>query len=437
MTILVTLASSILCGLAPALEASKIDLNEALREGGRGSTGARQSLGSVFVAGEIALSLVLLICAGLLLKSVSKLAQVNTGFQTARVLTLDFDWAEPRYHDWGERTRFVDHMLAGGKALPGVESVGMSGGLPFASKGGLRQEVTPEGASAWSEIPDNAIYKVVTPGYLETLRVRRVQGRFFDNRDREESPLVAIVNEKAAKDFWPDQNPVGKRLKLGAMASPSPWIQVIGVTGNVRQVGLSEAPPHEIYIPYLQARESWEWTRFLVLRTKGDPLSVLQALRQVAAGIDPDEPLNHVMTMDAIVEQETHQSTLEAVLLSSLASLALTLACVGIYGAMSYLVAQRRQEIGVRMALGARPGQVLELILKRGMRLTAAGVAIGICASVALTRLMSSLLFEVSPTDSFVIADVSAMLIAVALLACVIPARRAASIDPMVSLRAE
>jgi putative ABC transport system permease protein len=437
MTILITLASGILCGLAPALEAAKVDLNEALREGGRGSTSARQRLGSVFVAGEMALSLVLLICAGLLLKSFSKLTHVDPGFQTAHLLTLDFDWAEPGYHDWDRRTRFVDRMLAGSKALPGVESVGMSGGLPFTSKGGLRQEVTPEGASAWSEVPDNAIYRVVTPGYLETLRVPLVQGRFFDNRDREEARLVAIVNQQAAKDFWPGRNPVGQRLKLGRMASASPWIQVIGVTGNMRQVGLGEAPRHEIYIPYLQARDSWQWTRFLVLRTKGDPLSMLRALRQVAAGIDPDEPLNHLMTMDAIVKQETHQSSLQTALLGSLAILALTLACVGIYGVMSYLVTQRRQEIGVRMALGARPGQVLGLILKRGMTLTAAGVAIGISASVVLTRLMSSLLFEVSPTDSLVITNVSVMLMAVALVACLIPARRAASIDPMKSLRAE
>ena len=319
------------------------------------------------------------------------------------MLTLDFDWAESRYHDWGYRTRFVDRLLATSKHLPGVESVGMSGGLPFTSKGGLRQEVTPEGVSAWSEVPDNAIYKVVTPGYLETLGIRRIEGRLFDNRDLEGAPLVAIINEKAAKDFWPDQNPVGRRLKLGAMASASPWIQIIGVTGNLRQVGIGEAPRHEIYVPYLQARDSWEWTRFLVLRMQGDPLSVLRALRRVAAGIDPDEPLNHVMTMDAIVEQETHQSTLEAALLSSLATLALTLACVGIYGVMSCLVAQRTQEMGVRMALGASPGQVLGLILERGMTLTAAGVAIGIGASIVLTRLMTNLLFEVQP-DRFVCA---------------------------------
>jgi predicted permease len=436
-TILVSFVSSILFGLAPALHTSNVDLNEALRAGGWGSTGSRKTLGSAFVVGEVALSLVLLVCAGLLLKSLSRLQHVDPGFQTIHVLTLDFDWAEPKYRDWDERTRFVERVLERTRSLPGVDSVGLAGGLPLTSKGGLRQEVTPEGTSTSNDGPDSTVYRVITPGYLETLKVPLLQGRLFDSRDREGAPPVAVVNQKAAKDFWPNQDPIGKRLKLGRPAGNSPWIQVVGVAANVRQVGLNEPPRHEIYCPYLQARESWQWTRFLVLRTKGDPLNILTGLRQVAAGIDPDEPLNHVLTMDAIVEQETHQSAIRTVLLSSLASLALILAGVGIYGVMSYLVTQRRREIGVRMALGAQPGQVLGLFLRHGMALVSVGLVIGICASLGLARLMSSLLFEVSPTDSLVIANVSLVLVIVALVACAIPAKRAASIDPTNSLRAE
>jgi putative ABC transport system permease protein len=260
-TILVSITSSFLFGLAPALEISKTDLNTALREGGRGTAGARQTLGSIFVAGEVALSLMLLVGAGLLLKSLFKLRHVDPGFQSAHVLTLDFDMAEPRYRDWAVRTRFLEHVLERTRALPGVESAGFAGGLPLSSRG-WTEDINPEDATAWHGTPADMIYRVITPGYLETLRIPLIRGRFFDSRDRENTPLVAIVNRKAARDFWPHQeDPIGKRLKLGRLDSANPWMQVVGVTGDVKQAGLAESSRQEIYCPYLQTRATLQWQR--------------------------------------------------------------------------------------------------------------------------------------------------------------------------------
>ncbi len=435
-TILISLASNFLFGLAPALQISKADLNEALREGGRGSTGSRQLLGSIFVAGEIALSLMLLVGAGLLLKSLFKLQHVNPGFQPTHVLTLDFDMAEPKYRDSNVRTRFQEQVLDHVRVLPGVENAGFTGGLPLTSKG-WTEEVTPEESNTRHDAPASMIYRVVTPGYLETLRIPLIRGRLFDDGDREHAPLVAIVNRKAAQDFWPDQNPIGKRLKFGRSDSNHPWLQVVGVAGDVQHVGLDQPFKEEIYCPYLQAKTTLQWQRFLVVRTSGDPRGILTQLRQIAASVDPEEPLNHVMTMTEIVDHETAQGRIQTTLLSGLAVLALIMASIGIYGVMAYLVTHRTQEIGVRMALGAQKTQILAMVLKRGMTLTLIGAVAGISAALALTRLISSLLFGVRPTDIGVIGGVTVLLVLVAIFACLIPARRAASIDPATALRAE
>ena len=297
--------------------------------------------------------------------------------------------------------------------------------------------MTPESASAWRDVPATMIYRVITPGYLETLRIPLIRGRFFDSRDREDAPLAAIINQKAAHDFWPDENPIGKRLKLGTLDSNSPWMQIVGVTGNVKHTGLDEALRQEVYCPYLQTKATRQWPRFLALRISGDPLTIQRKLRQITAGIDSEEPLNHVMTMSDIVDRETSQSSIQSALLSGLALLALIMASVGVYGVMAYLVTQRSREIGVRMALGAQPKQVRVLVLKRGMTLALIGVVVGACAALALTRLMSGLLFGVSATDPAIMTGVTTLLIAVALVACLIPAQRAASIDPAEALRAE
>ena len=333
-TMLICLASSFLFGLAPALQISKTDLNEALREGARGSSASRQMLGSAFVAGEVALSLVLLVGAGLLLKSIYKLQRVDPGFQPTHVLTLDFDMAESRYREWNVRLRFIERILEGVRALPGVQSAGFAGGLPLDSRG-WTEESTPENAAAWGNAPANPIYRVITPGYLEAMRIPLIRGRLFDGRDRQNAAPVVIINRKAAQSFWPGQDPIGKRLKLGRPESANPWMEVVGVTGDVRHAALADEPRQEIYCPYLQASASLQWQRFLVVRTSRDPMRFVAQLRRIAAAIDRDEPLNHVMAMTDVVERETAQGRMQTALLTGLAALALIMASVGIYGVMA------------------------------------------------------------------------------------------------------
>jgi predicted permease len=434
--VLVCVLSSFLFGLAPALQISKRDLNEALREGGRGSTGSRHLLGNSFVIGEIALSLMLLVGAGLLLKSFSNLQRVNPGFQPAHVLTLDFDMAEPRYRDSNVRTRFIERVLERVRALPGVQSAGFAGGLPLTSRG-WTEDVTPENSVRWRNLPANPIYRVVTPGYLEAMGIKLIRGRFFDMRDREDALPVAIINLKAAQDFWPNQDPIGKRLKLGRQDSGDPWMQVIGVTGNVKHGALTEAPRQEIYCSYLQSKSSLQWQRFLAVRTSGNPQKIVGQLRRIASDVDSDEPLNHVMLLSDIVEAETHETRMQSTLLVLFAALALIMATVGIYGVMAYLVTQRTQEIGLRMALGAHRRQIVGLVLKRGLTLTLVGTSIGVFAASMFTRFLRSLLFGVSPIDIGIMAGISTLLALTAICACLVPAHRAASVDPVEALRAE
>jgi putative ABC transport system permease protein len=436
-SVLVSLACSFMFGLAPARQIAKVDLNEALREGGRGSAGSRQKLSDVFVAAEMAFSLVLLVCAGLLLRSFWNLRRVDPGFQPTHVLTLDFDLAEPKYRDWLQRKQFLERFLEGTRTLPVVQSAGLTGGMPLTSKGGLREEVTPEGSSTWSEIPATVVFRVITPGFLETLKIPLIRGRSFDSRDGEQQPQVVIINQKAAQDFWPNQDPIGKRLKFGRADGDSPWLQVVGVTRDIKEAGLNEPTRYEVYCPYLQSGDSWEWPRFVVVRTTGEPLQVQEELRRLVVSIDPQEPLNHVMTMSEIVDRETSQTATQAALLSGLAALALILAGVGIYGVMAYLVSQRTNEMGIRMALGAHRRNILRLVLGHGTRLVLAGVGIGLVAAFMLTRLMRSLLFGVSPFEPMTFVGVTILLTVVALAACYIPALRATRVDPMVALRYE
>ncbi|HVH69837.1 MAG TPA: ABC transporter permease, partial [Candidatus Dormibacteraeota bacterium] len=434
-TVLVSLVCSFLFGLAPSQQTAKVDLIETLREGGRGSAASRQGLRDTFVMAEMALSLVLLVCAGLLLKSLWNLRSVDPGFQPAHVLTLDFDLAETKYRDWLQRTQFLERFLEATRTLPQVQSAGLTGGLPLTSKGGVF--VTPEGSSTWSESPAIVAYRVITPGFLETLRIPLIRGRLFDSRDREQQPQVAIINQKAANDFWPDEDPIGKRLKLGRADSGSPWLQVVGVTRDVKENGLNEPTPYEVYCPYLQSRNSWQWPRFLVVRTTSEPLQIHEELRRLVARLDPEEPLNHVMTMSEVVDRQTSQMSTQAALLSGLAALALIIAGIGIYGVMAYLVSQRTNEMGVRMALGAHRWNIFSLVLRHGMKLVTAGLVTGLVVACMLTRLMRTLLFAVSPFDPLTFAGVTFALAFVALVACYIPALRATRVDPMVALRYE
>ena len=436
-TVVISFGSSFLFGLVPALQNSKLDLNDVLKEGGRGSAGSRHKrLGDLFIIGEVALSLMLLAGASFLVKSLWNLQHVDPGFRSSYLLTGSFHMSEPKYKEFAQRTQFFEQTLARIRTLPGVQSAGLTSVVPLVEKSG-RAILTTEEAGTWSEVPYTTNQRVITPGYFETMEIPLIRGRLFDDRDKQDAPLTAIVNQTFAQELWPHQDAIGKRFRMGRPSDGLPWIQVVGVIGDVKQMGLNEPPRQEVYFPYLQSSGNWMQPNSIVVRTNAEPMSMLHEIQHAVAEIYPNQPLSHVMTMDDILDHETLQSQIQTILLSSLAALALIMACVGIYGVMAYMVAQRTNEMGVRMALGAQRGHVLGLVLGRGMTLTLIGMTVGVSAALALTRLMRSLLFDVSPTDPVILTGVSVLLIVVALMACLIPARRAASVDPVQALRAE
>jgi len=269
------------------------------------------------------------------------------------------------------------------------------------------------------------------------MRIPLIRGRLFDDHDGPNAPFIAIINEAMARRFWPNEDAIGKRLGFDLGGGRRRWVQIAGIEGDVKQMGLDAPAKEEMYFPYWQAEGNYMMPRALAVRTIGYPTSLLSAVRQAVWSVDPDQPLSNVMTMDDILDREVAQRRVQAVLLSGLAALALTLACVGIYGVMAYLVAQQNHEIGIRVALGAHPRSILGLVLGRGAKLTVKGVGIGIVSALLATRLMSSLLFGVSSIDLPTFASVAVLLTFVALLACYVPARRATRVDPIVALRHE
>jgi predicted permease len=420
-------ATALLFGLAPALRASRLDLCEALKQSAGRSAVGGDGVRGLLVVSEVALAVVLLIGAGLLIRTYARLRGVDPGFRVENVLTVNTPVPFPRYRDAAKKRAFYEQTLARVRALPGVVSAGFINGVPVAFKGWVNSYLT-------EERPDlrlNANYRVVTSDYMRTMGIPLRQGRYLDTRDNAGAPLVALANETLASRFWPGQNAVGKRFRMG---TSDPWITVAGVVGDVRQAGLDVPAKAEMYFPYEQ--QSVPPTS-LVLRASGDPASLAAAVRREIHAVDPDVPVAAIRTMEEILDTEVSNRRLQTWLLGVFAGLALLLASLGVYGVLSYSVGRRTREIGLRLALGARPSDVLRSVLARGMLLAGLGVTIGLAAAFALTRLMSSLLYGVGATDPATFAGVSAVLLAVALVACSVPARRAARTDPMASLRHE
>jgi predicted permease len=279
--------------------------------------------------------------------------------------------------------------------------------------------------------------RVITPGYFEALQIPLHRGRFFDENDGPNAPLVAIVNDTLARTYWPNGDAIGKQFKFGPAAAPTPWMQIVGVVGDVRQMGLDQPPREEMYFPYRQANGNYMVPQDLVVRTSGTLTGLGDTLRRLVWSVDPDQPVSNVMSMSELVNQDIAPRRLRAFLISGLAGIALALACVGIYGVMTYVVAQRRHEIGTRVALGATPHDILRSVLGRGARLTSLGIGIGLVGTVVSGRLIAGLLFGVKPADPLTLAVAVVLLGAVALVACYIPAHRATKIDPMVALRSD
>jgi putative ABC transport system permease protein len=437
-----SILAGILFGLAPAFLSSRHDLATAMKEASAGAqTGASSSrhnpLRQILVVAEIALALVLVIGATLALRSFARLLDVNLGYRTDHVLTMRLDFPSFEFKTQEESVNFVRQLLVQTRALPGVENATAA---LFAPLGGGRGEMefTPPGAPESQKM--RADFSAVTPGYFDSLGIPIIAGRDFTGQDQKNSTPVYIVNQALARRVFGNESPIGKRLSQGKDKNKNTiWAMIVGEVADTRDQGASLASQPEIYNPYEQYAqgENPGGGVSLIVHTKTDPASLAQAVKQRVWSLEKDQPVTDVKTMDELLAQSNTNSRSQTFLLGAFGALGLLLAIVGIYGVISYSVTQRTHEIGIRMALGAEPGQAMRLILAHGLKLALIGVAIGVGASLALTRFMSSLLFGVSATDPLTFVGVAILLAIVALAASYIPARRAMKVDPTVALRYE
>ncbi|HEU4836929.1 MAG TPA: ABC transporter permease [Pyrinomonadaceae bacterium] len=434
-TLTISIVTGVLFGLAPAIQASRPDLNTALKESSGRNPGSFQGSGlrNLLVVSEVAVALLLLVGAGLMTKSFLRLQQVDPGFDATNVVSMNIALPTSKYRDQ-QLNIFYDQLFERVRNLPGVKSVGGISPLPLGGTN-VSRAVLVEGAPvvALADRPSVGV-RVVTPGYFQTMSIPVLKGRSFTEQDRDNTPNAILVNEELASRFWPNQDAIGKRLDFEEDSGKQVWREIVGVVGNVKHKALATEVMPEAYFAYKQVPENF---MSLVVHTASDPVSMIPAIRNQVLSLDKDQPVSDIMTMEQRLAKSVASSRFVMLLLGSFSVLALGLAAVGIYGVMSYLVTQRTQEIGVRMALGAQKRDVLKLVVRRGMALAIIGTAIGLVASLALTRLMRSLLFEVTPTDWITFVITSVVLLTVALLACYIPARRATKVDPLVALRYE
>jgi putative ABC transport system permease protein len=436
-TFLASLITVLLFGLAPALQAVRPDLVESLKEGGKGSAGVRGTrVRGLLVAAEVALALVLLVGAGLMIRSFLHLQSTDLGFQPERLLTMRvnlYGEKRPEPPQWGA---FFQELTARTQALPGVEGAAVVLLRPLSGPIGWDYDFVVEGQTV-EERKGNptANHERVSPGYFATLGIPLRRGRDFTWSDAAGAPRVAVVNESTARRFWPDQDPIGKRLRWGRGEAETPWITIVGVVGDVRYRDVQSVRP-DIYVPFLQ---NPHWSMDLVVRAESDPLALAQPVQGVIRAIEPDQPVANVTTMEKAIDQSVARPRLRTLILATFAGLALLLSAVGLYGIIAYSVAQRRREIGIRMALGADRRAVLAMVLRQALVLTLAGLAAGLvlAAGVLATGWISELLFGVRSTDLLTLSIVPLVLIAVALVASLLPALRATRVDPLVALRYE
>ena len=439
-TLLLSVSTGIIFGIAPALQSSRLDLNATLKEGGAQMIGgtARHRLRGLLVVAEVSLALMLLIGAGLLLKSFTRLRETRLGFSPEHVLTASLTLHEADYPTAAHVKAYYQQALARLAARPEVQAASIINALPLGKNGArIQGDLTVEGDTA--ERPGARARKLaISPDYFRALGIPLLKGRAFDEHDTSDSPGVLIISEALAGGLWPDQEALGKRLNIGF--SGETWREVVGVVGDVKQQELGERASPAIYQPYSQVLNSRRWMLgdlTFVIRTAAQPQSFAAGLVSELQTVDKQLPLYDVAPMEQVIAQKVADPRFYMLLLSSFSALALTLAAAGIYGVISYAVTQRTHEIGIRMALGAEVGDVLRLVISQGMKLVLAGLAIGLTGAFALTRLLTGFLYQVSTTDPMTFTALSSLLVAVALLACYLPARRAAKVDPMVALRCE
>ena len=433
-TALISVLAGVLFGLAPAWQISRNDLNSSLQQTSR-TAPERKLMTKVMVVAEFALSLILLAAAGLLGKSLLLLTQVDPGFRTDHLLTVEVYRSmtdENRNVNWRNWTGFYQQLLARLETLPGVESAGATLALPMQGRTwsvGFKFD-----GHAYASLLDQpqAEARIVSNNYFQVMQIPLRRGRYFSEYDTKDSSHVVVINETAARLYWPDHDPVGQFIRVPAFAAGQ--CQIVGIVADIKQNSLNDEPTPAIYLPFTQEIMPWQT---LVVRTKSDPLSLAALIRQEVAALDPAQPVARVATLDQLLEASTSQPRFRTFLLGSFAGIALLLSAVGIYGVMAYAVSRRTREIGMRMALGAQPVEILTLIFGESITLTLFGILLGLVGACAVTRVLNSLLFGVSSTDPLTFAAVTVLLSCASLLASYIPARRATRVDPMIALRYE
>ena len=432
-TVLVSVVTGLIFGLAPATQAANFNLNDTLKESGRDPGSGGNRIRGLLVISEVAVSFVLLIGAGLLINSFMRLRNVDPGFRPEKLLTMKIVLPEVRYPDRATRSAFYTELIRQVETVPGVKSAAVATSLPLTDTGnsiGISIEGRPDPG------PDHVpivITRIVSSRYFETMGIPLLKGRVFTEQDRAESTGVVVVSEITARRLWPGEDPIGKRISGWSTDPQRKWVQIIGVVKDVRQFGLAADPKLQIYLPYEQAR--FFEPRALIVQTDVDPMSLATMVRRTVWEIDKDQPVSDISSMEEIVSQSVARQRFSMLLLGVFAGLALLLAAVGIYGVMSYSVAQRTHEIGIRIALGAQRSDVLKMTVGEGLRLVSTGVVIGLAAALILTRVMSSLLFGVSANDPTTFITISLILVSVAVLASFVPALRATRVDPVFALR--
>jgi predicted permease len=427
--------TGVLFSIVPALQIARTSLNDALRQGGRSGVGGRRATTrDALIVLEVAMAIVLLTGAGLMLKTMAKLHGIDLGFRPDHLLTLRTSLPRELYKEPARRLAFYDRVVEGVRTLPGVTDAAYGSQLPFQSNGNT-QAYRVEGREFERGEASDALLRVGTNDYLKALRVQLVEGRLSDEHDTEASLPVIVINETLARRWWPHESALGHRISMSGRVPV--WRTIVGVVKDVRERGYEPELKSGVYIPFVQFTNTWALPESLVVRTAGDPVALTSAVRRIIAGVDAQQPVVAVRTMEETLDRTVEDRTQQMTLLGAFAGLALLLASIGIYGVLSYLVTQRRREIGVRMALGATASTVVGMVLRRGLALTGAGLVVGLVAAMLGTRAMKTMLYGVDAIDPATFGGVAAVLCAIAALACWVPAVRAARVDPIVVLRDE
>jgi putative ABC transport system permease protein len=443
-TFIVSVGAGLLFGIAPALRAASRQLVGELKEGGRGGTGGRrrQRLRSGLVVAEVALSLVLLIGAGLMIQSLRQLQNVDKGFVADNIFTARVSLPRIRYDDKESAWRFFSALLERVQALPSVRTASLTQIVPLQGNS-WEQGIIPEGMDPDPENFQSVLFYMVTPDHFATFGIPLLAGRVFNEADREGAPLVCIIDETMAEKFWPGEDPIGKRVSFEEAEESTRenpiriYRTVVGVVRNVRHYELENPSRITVYVPFAQSGVSWSTAMHIVAKTRGDPLQLTELVRRELNLLDPEVPLYQIETMEAYVSESLSRTRLVGGLLTVFSAIALALSAIGIFGVMSFSVVQRVREIGIRMALGARADDVVRMVTRQGLIVTLTGVVLGLLAAFALTRLMTSVLYEVNPVEPITYAGFAGFLILVSLLAAYLPARRATRVDPAIVLREE